>query len=82
MNNEEKRELFVHIKREAPDFAEFLGEVSRVFGKPVAIHGELHDGTVIAIGPMTLRKNFTTTPKMLENKRSFYKRGKHDKRNG
>lgn len=43
---QQRREAWARIKSEAPDVAEFLTEVSRVFGKPKSVYVEIN-GEVI-----------------------------------
>lgn len=46
----EKRRQWELIKDQAPDVADFLTEVNRVFGKPAAVRVELASGEVVESG--------------------------------
>jgi len=46
----DKRQQWEMIKSQAPDVAEWLGNMSKVFGKPASLRVELEKGEVVTTG--------------------------------
>ena len=56
MRMDEKRRQWALIKNQAPDVADWLGELNKAFGKPAALRVELPSGEVVESGQFGVQR--------------------------